>query len=170
VGSMGESNIKKILILSSLFTGAWIFRAIGSIKIFWLVLLIIYRAILFLFLGFIRKTPISQIYINSFYMVRLQKKIIFFSIFLSIAGLPPSTGFFIKFIISRILLEYDKYILLRTLVFRTVALIYMYLRIFFLRINFSSVSVKHFLSVKFFTKEILLIPLIIIGPAIFLVI
>jgi formate hydrogenlyase subunit 3/multisubunit Na+/H+ antiporter MnhD subunit len=45
---------------------------------------------------------------NNFYTIRLQKKIIFFRIFLSMAGLPPSTGFFIKFIVSRILLEYNK--------------------------------------------------------------
>ena len=170
LGSMGESSIKKILILSSLFTGAWIFSAMGSIKIFWLLLLIIYSAILFLFIRFIIKIPITQIYMNNFYTIRLQKKIIFFRIFLSMAGLPPSTGFFIKFIVSRILLEYNKYILLRALVFRTVAFIYIYIRIFFLRINFNSVNVKNFLSLKFFTKEIFLIPLMVMGPIIFLVI
>merc|ERR1712241_1123726 len=145
----GESSIKKILILSSLFTGARIFSAI-----------------LFLFIRFIIKIPITQIYTNNFYTIRLQKKIIF----LSMAGLPPSTGFFIKFIVSRILLEYNKYILLRALVFRTVAFIYIYIRIFFLRINFNSVNVKNFLSLKFFTKEIFLIPLMVMGPIIFLVI
>ena len=82
LGSMGESSIKKILILSSLFTGAWIFSAMGSIKIFWLLLLIIYSAILFLFIRFIIKIPITQIYMNNFYTIRLQKKIIFFRIFL----------------------------------------------------------------------------------------
>merc|ERR1712241_1176963 len=148
----GESSIKKILILSSLFTGARIFSAI-----------------LFLFIRFIIKIPITQIYTNNFYTIRLQK-IIFFRIFLSMAGLPPSTGFFIKFIVSRILLEYNKYILLRALVFRTVAFIYIYIRIFFLRINFNSVNVKNFLSLKFFTKEIFLIPLMVMGPIIFLVI
>merc|ERR1712062_445943 len=131
----------------------------GSIKIFWLLLLIIYSAILFLFIRFIIKIPITQIYTNNFYTIRLQKKIIFFRIFLSMAGLPPSTGFFIKFIVSRILLEYNKYILLRALVFRTVAFIYIYIRI-----NFNSVNVKNFLSLKFFTKEIFLIPLMVMGP------
>jgi len=170
VGSMGESSIKKILILSSLFTGAWIFSAIRSVKIFWLILLAIYRAILGLFLVFIIKTPIDRVYTNNFYMVRLQKKLIFFTIFLSIAGLPPSTGFFIKFIVSGILLEFHKYGLLRRLVFRTVALIYIYMSIFFLRITFNSVNVKNFLSFQFSRKEIFLIPLIIIGPMIFLII
>merc|ERR1712141_783251 len=100
LGSMGESSIKKILI--------------------------IYSAILFLFIRFIIKIPITQIYMNNFYTIRLKKKN-FFKIFLSMAGLPPSTGFFIKFIVSRILLEYNKYILLRALVFRTVAFIYIYI-------------------------------------------
>lgn len=170
VGSIGESNIKKMLILSSLFTGSWIFRAMGPIKIFWLVLLIIYRAILFLFLVYVIKTPIDRVYMNNFYTVRLQKKIIFFTIFLSMAGLPPSTGFFIKFLVSRILLECNKYILLRRLVFRTVSLIYIYISIFFLRINFQSINVKNFLLSQFSRKEIILIPLLIIGPMIFLII
>ena len=123
-----------------------------------------------LFLVFIIKTPIDRVYTNNFYMVRLQKKLIFFTIFLSIAGLPPSTGFFIKFIVSGILLEFHKYGLLRRLVFRTVALIYIYMSIFFLRITFNSVNVKNFLSFQFSRKEIFLIPLIIIGPMIFLII
>merc|ERR1711902_224810 len=98
---------------------------------------------------FILKTPIGQIYAYNFYTIRLQKKIIFFIIFLSIAGLPPSTGFFIKFLVSRVLLEFHKYIVLRSLVLRTVALIYIYLSIFFLRINFNSVHTKNFLLFKF---------------------
>jgi len=143
--SLFQCNVKKILIISSIFTGAWVLSSIFFVKIFWILILFLYRSILFICVTIFRDNKVSIKSVNNLVSIQQFEKINILFILLSIAGLPPFLGFFIKISVLVIMILRRKFFLPILLVLRSVALIYMYLRIFLNRLLFQDISNKAFL-------------------------
>jgi len=62
-------------------------------------------------------------------MIKLGEKVIIFILLISIAGLPPLLGFYIKLLILLILLHHLKIFILVSIIMSSIIIIYVYLRI-----------------------------------------
>ena len=157
--SIFQCNAKKILIISSIFTGAWVISSIFFVKIFWILILFLYRRILFICVIILNKNKFLLKPINNLTSIHQFEKINILFVLFSIAGLPPFLGFYIKISILVIIILIKKFFLSIILVIRSVALIYIYLRIFLNRLIFQDISNKTFLS--FIDRKIWLLILMI---------
>lgn len=146
--SFNYSRIKILLINSSIFTSMWIISSIIFIKILWLYLYILYRIILLFCVLIFFNYKINLIENNNYFRINLINKINVFLLLLSMAGLPPFLGFYIKLIILLVILFYTKYFLAISIVFCSVFLIYIYLRFFLNSLAIQSVNYKNYIQFK----------------------
>lgn len=167
IGTLFQSNLKKLLIYSSIFIRTWILSSIINIKIIWFILLSLYRFILFFLTIFFSRNKIVFIERRDFYSISYLNKIYIFFIILSIAGIPPLLGFFIKIRVLLILLEAKKLILSFVLVLSSIIIIFMYVRIF-LRglLTFNLINKNNYNRKNYIT--IIYIVILILSPLIFL--
>jgi len=167
--SIFQSNVKKILIISSIFTGAWVLSSMIFIKIFWLIILFLYSIILFMCVNIFHKNKFllkNRNFLTS--MPQFEKINILFLLF-SIAGLPPFLGFYIKIRILNILIVGRRYILSLILVLSSVALIYMYLSILLNRLIIQDIFNKTFLSFIDRKNWLLILFIYILNPLLFFI-
>lgn len=167
-GVIFQSRIKKLIIFSSIFIIVWIFSSIIYFKIIWILLLFLYRMIFLFFVIFLLVNKlILKERENYFFFNQLEKFYNFF-IFLRMAGIPPSLGFFIKIWVLFILMTYKKIFLVFILVVSSILIIYIYISIFLNRLRTLNSSRK----IIFFYKSnsiIFFILIFIIRPILFLI-
>ena len=169
LGSFFQSRIKKLLIFSSIFTGAWILSSMIITKIMWVLVLVLYSTILIFCISLLRKRKIFRKDSENSYLLDQRGKLHLFLLLLSIAGLPPFMGFFIKLGVLFILMERIKLFISISLIFSSVVIIFMYSRIFLRTLNIKTISNKNFFRYRdyknfsFFLIIYLLSPIIIIG-------
>nr|WKW95264.1 NADH dehydrogenase subunit 2 [Ixodes vespertilionis]BEI62425.1 NADH dehydrogenase subunit 2 [Ixodes fuliginosus] len=98
LGGLNQTSFKKILAFSSISHLSWIMSLIMINQNFWVVYFIIYTLILMKII-YMLKTNNSLFIINSNSMkMTMFSKILLFSLFLSMGGLPPFLGFFTKWL------------------------------------------------------------------------
>lgn len=147
-------NLKILLAYSSIIQLRWIillgyFNEIILINYFILYILIIYSVILI----FKKFNLTNLINLNS---LKFKNKLIFILlilIILSLARIPPTIGFLIKWIsIQFLYLEVSIYLIL-LIIFNSLLRIYFYLRIILIRILINSNSIKlNFIEINYFNK------------------
>lgn len=158
-GSLFQASIKKILILSSIFTRAWVIASIISIKIWWMYIFLLYRIILFFCSIIFYYNKIIFLERNNFYTISIQGKFNIFFLLLSMAGIPPFLGFFIKLLILFTLIYNIKLYIAFFLIMSSIIIIYIYLRIFLTFMITQRIFRKNILFIKIsnFFRSILLI-------------
>ena len=142
----------------STFNSLWIISSIIFIKILWIYLYILYRIILFFCVLILFNYKLNLIENNNYFSINLINKINIFFLLLSMAGLPPFLGFYMKLIILLIILIYTKYFLAMLILFCSIFLIYIYLRFFLNSLAIQRVSYKNhiqFKSLNYFSALIL---------------
>ena len=150
VSSSQQSRIKKLIIFSTIFTSSWILASMTIFKNIWLILLLLYRILLAFFIRFSLSHNFSRKdSTNINYMGQLDK-IFVFLIFLSMAGIPPFIGFFIKVWVIFILIMFKKTFLAFIFVISSIFIIFIYARIFLRRLIYSCASSKFYYPRKIF--------------------
>lgn len=127
-----QTNFKKILVYSSINHIGWILRIIFLNKTFFLIYFLFYRLNSILLILPLKVNKINQL--QQFYSsLNLNKtqKFIFRLNLLSLGGLPPFTGFFIKWIVLRTLIYNNHNFLGLTIVFLTLIILFIYTRLTF---------------------------------------
>lgn len=118
---------------------------------------IFYRLILFFCTIIFYNRKINLLERNNFYGLAIQEKFNLFFLLLSMAGLPPFLGFFIKLFILFILISYIKLYIAFIIIIASIIIIYIYLSIFLRFIIIQRVYRKnlYFFKVSNFFKLIL---------------
>ena len=163
-GALFQTRIKKILIISSIFIGAWVVASIIFIKTWWLYIFLFYRIILFFCVLVFFNNKITALEGNNFYIINTQEKFTLFFLLLSIAGFPPFLGFFIKLLILLILLQHLKIVISLLIVLASVVIIYIYLRIFFRFLLIQNISSKNSFLFKISDYFMLILFIYILRP------
>ena len=117
-------------------------------KILWFYLFFIYRLILLFCVLILFNHKLNLLENNNYFRINLISKINVLFLLLSMAGLPPFLGFFIKLIILLTLVFYTKYFLAVFMLFCSIFLIFMYLRFFLNSLTLQSVTYKNFVQYK----------------------
>ena len=169
-GTLFQTRIKKLIIFSSIFTGAWILVSIINYIYLWFYILFIYRGLLLFFIRVLGANKFELKESQNYFMLNLNEKIIQFLTLLVIAGIPPFIGFFIKTIILIILLNSGFFYLLLILVFSSVAIIYMYSRLFLVSLTIINTNRKLFFNYKLFPFYFIYIFFLLFRSLIFLII
>lgn len=135
-----QSNIKKILIISSIFMGGWIISVMGFSKFYWLRILFLYSIIFICIVEVSFKLKTVKKFSILLKGNTLAERFVLFFISLAIAGFPPIVGFFLKIIILTSLLSQELYFLRIILIFSSIVIIYMYRTIFFFTLRLYNLS------------------------------
>jgi len=121
-----QSRVKKLIIVSSIFTGAWIMRALVISKIAWTLVILTYGGILFPVVIIFKNNKGVLNYSFLFSLNSFSEKLTIFIFLISLAGLPPLAGFYLKIIVIFFLLSYKNSVLPCLLILSSVAIIFMY--------------------------------------------
>ena len=121
-----QSRIKKIIIVSSIFTGAWIMRALVISKIVWTLVILTYAGILFPTVIIFNNDKGALNYSFLLSLNSFSEKLILFIFLISLAGLPPLAGFYLKMIVIFLLLSHRINVLPCLLILSSVAIIFIY--------------------------------------------
>jgi len=167
VSSSQQSSIKKLIIFSTIFTSSWILASIIIFKNIWLILLILYRILLAFFIRFSLSYNFSRKDSINTRNMGQRDKVFLFLIFLSIAGIPPFVGFFIKVWVIIIIVLLQKILLAFIFVAASIFIIFIYARIFLRGLIYSCATNKLSSPQKIFSLSFYLFALTA-GPTIFL--
>uniref|UniRef100_UPI0030FEB195 NADH dehydrogenase subunit 2 n=1 Tax=Amblyomma papuanum TaxID=3065601 RepID=UPI0030FEB195 len=133
--------IKKILIFSSIAHLGWITILIVMNSNFWLFYLIIYSLIIFKLVDFLIKKSTNLAEISKSF--NMNENITMFMTMMSLGGIPPFLGFFMKLIAIIIILEYSKMVML-ILIMSSLINIFFYMRIIYLSFFLKMIFLKNF--------------------------
>nr|YP_010535714.1 NADH dehydrogenase subunit 2 [Ornithodoros tartakovskyi]UYB78665.1 NADH dehydrogenase subunit 2 [Ornithodoros tartakovskyi]UYB78678.1 NADH dehydrogenase subunit 2 [Ornithodoros tartakovskyi] len=132
IGSLGgfsQFSVRKILAFSSIAHLSWMLSLIYTESNLWLIYLIVYMSLIGSILIFISMTSINfinQVNPNSFNMYNMSLIISF----LSLGGMPPFLGFFMKWMTMKVLMIHAL-ILLTPLILSSLINLYFYTRILY---------------------------------------
>uniref|UniRef100_UPI0030FDF85D NADH dehydrogenase subunit 2 n=1 Tax=Bothriocroton hydrosauri TaxID=59643 RepID=UPI0030FDF85D len=162
--AMSFKMIRKILIFSSISHLGWITILIYIKSSFWIIYIMIYSLILFKLFKVLKKNNISLI--MNFFLKKTMtyEKIMLASSMMSLSGMPPFLGFFMKLISILIIIKFS---LLITMILIISSLIntYFYMRIlspiFFLSKNLiKTFNVSKMMKIMFFNLNLILLSMI----------
>nr|AXS65350.1 NADH dehydrogenase subunit 2 [Cucujoidea sp. 7 KM-2017] len=130
--SWNQTNLKKILALSSMNHMSWMLSIFLLNHSIWMIYFIFYSFItLTLTLMFKIFNLNFFMQLNNFLILNKNSKLLFFSNFLSLSGLPPFLGFFPKWLVLLSLMNKKFFFLSLMLIFFTLWMIYIYLSMMF---------------------------------------
>ena len=168
-GTLFQSSIKKLIVYSSIFTGAWILVSIINYIYLWFYILFIYRILLFFFIRFLVRNKLELKESQNYFVLNLNEKIIQFSTLLVMAGIPPFIGFYMKTIILITLLSAGFLNLLLILVVSSVAIIYIYSRLFLIRLSILRTNRKILFNYKLLSLYFIYMFFIVFRSLIFII-
>lgn len=144
-----QTRIKKIIALSSINHIGWIIAIIIFNQSFWIFYFLIYTLIsiniILIFNKFNIKT-LKDLFI--IFRINKSKKFFFFLNLISLGGIPPFLGFLPKWIILKILIENNLYILAFLIIFLTLIILFIYIRIIIQPIILKIAEKKNFLKTE----------------------
>jgi len=165
-----QSRIKKVIIVSSIFTGAWIIRALIISKIVWTLVMLTYAGILFPTVIIFKNDKGVFNYSFLLSLNSFSEKLILFLLLISLAGLPPLAGFYLKIIVIFVLLSHRITALSCLLILSSVIIIFMYATLLIFSLVCQITKRKFIISrshVNFFflfgISIILFFPIILLG-------
>nr|UNO53728.1 NADH dehydrogenase subunit 2 [Ixodes ovatus] len=141
LGGLNQMSMKKILAFSSISHMAWILSLIMINQNFWMAYLTFYSIILMKITNILNKNNLSLIINLNSMKSSFSNKIYLFSFILSLGGLPPFLGFFMKWIavilISKIFIS-----ILLVLISSSLINLYFYMRCMFPLILNMNINMK----------------------------
>lgn len=158
IGGLNQTSLRKLLAYSSINHIAWMLTAILIRELIWITYLIVYSLIIFtiIFLFFYQQIfHISSLIINK--RNKTSIKIIIFISLLSLGGLPPFTGFFIKWIIIQELIITSNFSCLLVLLLFALLTLFFYVRIILFALLISHISLKWIIKKK---RDSLILPFV----------
>lgn len=147
--SWNQTNLKKILVLSSINHTGWILSIIFLNQSLWILYFIIYRFITINIIYIFNKFKIF--YLNDlFNLINYNKyiKIFYFFNFFSLGGIPPFLGFFPKWLALKIILENNLFLLAFLIIFLTLIFLFIYIRLIIQALLFKIYNKKPFKTYK----------------------
>nr|YP_009172422.1 NADH dehydrogenase subunit 2 [Sinergasilus polycolpus]ACB99590.1 NADH dehydrogenase subunit 2 [Sinergasilus polycolpus]ALG63362.1 NADH dehydrogenase subunit 2 [Sinergasilus polycolpus] len=125
---MGASQIcmKKIMGVSSMFTSGWVIFSMISSKSDWLIILLLYSLMLLVFCANVSAESMSTLD-NSFGLSSSDSLLMFF-VLLSLSGIPPMSGFFMKIYILMSVLSKGYLAISAAIVVMSSFSVYMYIK------------------------------------------
>nr|YP_010350384.1 NADH dehydrogenase subunit 2 [Ixodes hirsti]UOK09865.1 NADH dehydrogenase subunit 2 [Ixodes hirsti] len=143
LGGFNQTSLRKILAFSSIAHLSWMMTLILINQHFWIIYFMLYLTILLKIMIYLKVNFINSI--NNIHMKKMteQNKFQFFSSFMSLAGLPPFMGFFMKMFSILIIINKIPWILL-ILIPSSLGNMYFYTRIMFPMIMFYNSIFKNY--------------------------
>nr|YP_006576347.1 NADH dehydrogenase subunit 2 [Ixodes ricinus]AEM23565.1 NADH dehydrogenase subunit 2 [Ixodes ricinus] len=130
LGGLNQTSLKKILAFSSISHLAWMMALIFSCHNFWMLYLLIYSMILIKIIKtFMKNYNFSILNLNSMKLTFFNKMVMI-SFFLSLGGMPPFLGFFMKWI-SLILMLKNFPMIMLILIPSSLVNLFFYIRILY---------------------------------------
>nr|YP_010411299.1 NADH dehydrogenase subunit 2 [Epiverta chelonia]URN72932.1 NADH dehydrogenase subunit 2 [Epiverta chelonia] len=130
--SWNQTSVKKILAFSSINHIGWMLSIMMFNQSMWLFYFSFYSFVTICLISMFKKFSISSI-LSFFDILNSNKsvKVFFFLNFLSMGGLPPFLGFFPKWMILKIILSHDYFFLAFIMIFFTLIMLFVYIRLLF---------------------------------------
>nr|YP_010324950.1 NADH dehydrogenase subunit 2 [Dermacentor marginatus]UNO54170.1 NADH dehydrogenase subunit 2 [Dermacentor marginatus]UNO54183.1 NADH dehydrogenase subunit 2 [Dermacentor marginatus] len=110
--ALNSKLIKKLLILSSISHQGWMISLIFKKINFWVSYIIIYSIIIFSILKMCKKYKIFSMFNISNNKINFNEKMNFIMNFMSLGGMPPFLGFFMKMMTIFILMKFSTFIIM----------------------------------------------------------
>nr|YP_010730000.1 NADH dehydrogenase subunit 2 [Amblyomma tonelliae]WEF75014.1 NADH dehydrogenase subunit 2 [Amblyomma tonelliae] len=152
--ALNSKTIKKILIFSSISHQGWVISIILMKSNFWITYMLIYSSLIFKISLTISKFNSSNMS-NLFFMNKsITNKILILTLMLSLGGMPPFLGFFIKLISIIIIIKMSNFVIM-ILIISSMINIYFYLRTFIPLIFINFNSIKTYLKKNFSKKNLI---------------
>nr|YP_009744375.1 NADH dehydrogenase subunit 2 [Oxyopes hupingensis]QIE13329.1 NADH dehydrogenase subunit 2 [Oxyopes hupingensis] len=125
-GSFNQKDLKQLIAYSSVYHLGWMMMSMMSLNMFWMVYLIFYMMLIFPLVYFFGKVKVDSL----LDVIKMKYKKWFVLVMLSMAGMPPFLGFFLKWFafISIFILEYFFWLVL---VFSSIVMFYIYYRVIY---------------------------------------
>nr|YP_011017315.1 NADH dehydrogenase subunit 2 [Amblyomma boeroi]WQF68978.1 NADH dehydrogenase subunit 2 [Amblyomma boeroi] len=149
--ALNTKMIKKILIFSSISHQGWMISLILAKSNFWISYIFIYSFLIFSILNSLNKSMTIQ---NLFNTKTFFSKMAMISLFLSLGGMPPFLGFFMKIVSILIISKMSKIIML-ILIISSIINIYFYMNLATPSL-FLNYTKKNFYIIKSEMKSIIL--------------
>nr|YP_010329427.1 NADH dehydrogenase subunit 2 [Haemaphysalis kitaokai]UNO53871.1 NADH dehydrogenase subunit 2 [Haemaphysalis kitaokai] len=157
--ALNTKLLKKILIFSSISHLGWLAILIYIESNFWISYLLLYTLIIFNIIKLISKNNLTKI--SNFFMKKLliSEKISFICLMMSLSGMPPFIGFFIKLMAIMIIIKITKIIMI-ILVISSLINIYFYMRLMTPMLMSFSQFLKGINKIKIFKSSLINLNLI----------
>lgn len=133
-----QNSIRKIIALSSINNSSWILITILINENLWINYFLIYSLLNFLIIKIFKKYNINYINQLKFFNLNFFFKLNLLILIFSIIGLPPIIGFYIKWILIKILIYNKIFLILILLTIITILNLFFYIKItYFILFNFN---------------------------------
>nr|YP_010329466.1 NADH dehydrogenase subunit 2 [Haemaphysalis colasbelcouri]UNO54001.1 NADH dehydrogenase subunit 2 [Haemaphysalis colasbelcouri] len=152
--ALNSKFLKKILIFSSISHLGWLVILIYSESNFWISYLLIYSLIIYKILKLINKNNLTLISNFFFKKMLLSEKISFICLMMSLSGMPPFIGFFIKLMAIMIIVKITKIIMI-ILIISSLMNIYFYMRLIIPTLISFNQFLKNMKSAKMFKSSMI---------------
>uniref|UniRef100_UPI00300196A2 NADH dehydrogenase subunit 2 n=1 Tax=Limassolla dispunctata TaxID=3019670 RepID=UPI00300196A2 len=139
--SMNQNSIKKLITYSSMFNMSLMLMII-KMNLMWILYLMNYSILLAMMVLLMNKMKVM--YINQVIMIdnKMINKMLVWTIMLSMGGMPPLMGFSIKYMVMQIMVDNNMYVPMFILITTSLVMMVVYLRMTFISIMSSSLSLK----------------------------
>nr|UXG58644.1 NADH dehydrogenase subunit 2 [Dermacentor albipictus] len=153
ITALNLKQINKLLILSSISHQGWMMCLIAKKINFWITYLIMYSMILFPIINMTARYKMNYMEMSSMTKMNINEKLSFISNFMSLGGMPPFLGFFMKIMTIYMLMK-SNFSLIVFLIISSLINLFFYLKIltpsFFFFIKFLKNSKYNFSSKTIF--------------------
>lgn len=168
IGVINQTRIKRLLAYSSIHHNGWILMCVYIYDYFWLIYLILYSFLIFSIIVIISKNEI----LNFSLLRKINEKNILIFGLLSIGGIPPILGFFLKWWVFYYLNVMNIFLII-FLIIISVSILYYYIRVVY-SILFGELVLNSWILfeedyIKIYSFEILFFCGTFIGPLIGLI-
>nr|YP_010350358.1 NADH dehydrogenase subunit 2 [Ixodes confusus]UOK09787.1 NADH dehydrogenase subunit 2 [Ixodes confusus] len=143
LGGFNQTSLRKILAFSSISHLSWMMTLILLNQYYWILYFLLYSMIILKIVIYLKSNFINKINNINTKMMTNPNKFQLFSTFLSLAGLPPFLGFFMKMLSILIIINKMPYILF-ILIPSSLGNMYFYTRIMFPMIMLYNSLMKNF--------------------------
>nr|YP_010583039.1 NADH dehydrogenase subunit 2 [Eurhadina cuii]UGN61485.1 NADH dehydrogenase subunit 2 [Eurhadina cuii] len=139
VMGMNQNSIKKLIGYSSIFNMGFIISVL-KLNLMWSLYLFIYSTLMIMLTTLIMNNKVM--YINQMTFVEsIMNSISMWMIMLSMGGMPPLMGFFIKYMVITYLIDMKMILMVLTMVMTSLIIMFFYLRMMFMSILNNSLMI-----------------------------
>nr|QJW34319.1 NADH dehydrogenase subunit 2 [Schoutedenia ralumensis] len=149
---MNQNSLRKILAMSSINNSSWMLFMILMHENIWINYFIIYSILNLLIINIFNKFHINYINQLKFFNLNFFFKLNLLMLILSTMGLPPMIGFFMKWMLIKMLIYNKMFLILIMLINLTIINLYFYIKMtYFILFNFNLFN-KWYLNCKKMNK------------------
>nr|YP_010460090.1 NADH dehydrogenase subunit 2 [Lycosa shansia]UUC05137.1 NADH dehydrogenase subunit 2 [Lycosa shansia] len=125
-GSFNQKNLKQLIAFSSIYHLGWILLCYFSSEMNWMIYLLLYTLMIFPVMNFFNNLLIEDLMM----MMKVKYKNWMVFLMMSMSGMPPFLGFFLKWFAFIVIFQYEFYFMLY-LIICSVVMFYVYFRVIY---------------------------------------